>query len=775
MKSFFKFLSRNLLYTLIDLFGLSVSIGFIILLAGYAHTEYNVGARQKDAKNIYVLGSGSFIGMTLGTMPVLGKNIPEISSYTRVEGGWSSDFNVDDNYYQAKGILVDTNFFRFFDYSLIGIDNDKALLTKDRVVLSESFARSVFGNENPIGKNIKVISGPLPDLTVVGIIKDFGAFDLFEKIDYICSIENSINVQMDQFGMVSSFITLSEGASPEDVNSKLLDEYVKYWSFYKADGGSNTMLWGSSLTRFDKIYFSDLDKYPPFRSGNSRQVNILLVVGLVLLISAIFNYVNLTVAQTGKRAKEMATRRLLGSSRRQIVWRYLSESFLFTTGSFVIGCILAYTFLPHFNSILQANISLAPELSSILVCITFLLLISFISGIMPALLVSKYKPVDVVKGNFSFNSRMRTGSVFIVLQNLISVILLAVAFTAMLQIHHLSTLPVGYNTKNLIQINAWPLRGNSKQLILRERLKSLPIVKDVAMCGQLPSLCGFNGAPIDVDNMVYLAMPTIDTTAFRMFGFNVLEYFSDPTDGKIWLTRKAQGLFNASKDNPKICYDSRYEVCGVIEDYHVRDAIFKPMDNAYNAVKIIDDSYKYISMFLVEVTGDKDIALKAVKDACNQTSLEIFGIEKPIDVCYIDDFLSDQIKGKKNTMYLVLLFMIVSVLISALGLLAMSMYFTQRQSRQVAVRKVFGASVDDEVSRLSRRFLTMSAIATIISIPISVYLINLYLRDFANRIDFPVIALVLAAVFSLLVAFISVFGTSYSASLKNPVETLKKE
>lgn len=775
MKSFFKFLSRNLLYTVIDLFGLSISIGFIILLAGYAHTEYNIGGRQKGAEEIYAVGTGAFIGMTLETIPVMGKNVPEIASFTRVQGGESADFLVDENYYQAQGILVDTNFFSFFDYSIDGIAKEEALLAKDGVVLSESFARSLFGNENPVGKSIKVLYGHLPDLNVMGVIKDFGAYDLFEKVDFICSIKNSRNPEMDSFGTVSTFVTLSRGASVDEVNKKLLDEYVKYWDFFQEDNNNKSFLWGSSLTRFDKIYFSDLDKYSPYRSGNPRQVNILLVVGLILLISAIFNYVNLTVAQTGKRAKEMASRRLLGSSRGRIVCRYLSESFIFTTISFVIGCLLAYLFLPRFNDILHANISLSPEFPSVLVCIACLILISFISGIMPALLVSKYKPVDVVKGNFNFNGKMRAGTVFIVLQNLISVIMLSVAFTAMFQVHHLSKLPLGYNTRNLIQIEVWPFNKNSKQQVLRERLKSLPMVKDVALCGQLPSLCGFNGAPVDPENIVYLAMPTLDTTAFRMFGFNVLEQFSDPAGGKIYLSRKAQGVFNASKNNPKICYDSRYEVCGVIEDYHSRDAIFQPMNNSYNSIQIIDENFPYLSNLVVEITGDKDVAINAVKDVCAQISKEVFGVQKPIEVYYIDDFLSDQIKGKRDTMFLVLMFMMVSVLISALGLFAMSLFFTQRQSRQVAVRKVFGASSNEEVGRLSRRFLTMSAVAAIVSIPISIYLIHLYLRDFANRIDFPVMALVMAAVFSLLVALLSVFGASYSAAMKNPVETLKKE
>lgn len=776
MKSFFKFLSRNVLYTFIELFSLSIAIGFIILLATYANTEYNIGNRQPRSKEIYSIGTGVFVGMTLETIPTLGGSIPEIASFTRVEGEFRVGMLKDENYYEAKGILVDTNFFDLFEYRLDGVNKNQIFHSKDEIILSNSFARNMFGNENPVGKSIKVVSGlSFNNLAVIGTIEDFGQYDIFESVDFLCSIKNSTSQPMDNFGNISTFITLAEGASPEEVNQKLLDEYIKYWSWFAEDGSKGGLLWGSSLTRLDKLYFSPLEKYTPIRSGNERQVFILLIVGLVLLVSAIFNYINLSVAQTGKRAKEMATRRLLGSSRSQIIWRYLSESFLFTTGCFLIGCFLAYSFLPLFDRILQTDIVLVPEVSSILVCVLTLIVISVISGILPALIVSKYKPVDVVKGNFGFHSKMGFGQVFIFVQNLISVILLAVAFAMILQVQYLVNLPLGYKTKDLIEVRVWDVNTSSKKMILRDKIKELPMVEDVAMCGQLPSLCGFNGVPLDNGN-VFLTMPTLDTIAFKMFGFNVLERFSDPVGEKVWLTRKAQGLFNATKDKPKIGIDSRYEVCGVIEDYHARDAIFDHgMDNVYNSVKMISDDYPYVGSLVVKITGDQDRALEAVREVCEQTSAEIFGVKKSMKVRYIDDYLYEQLLGKRNIMSLVIVFMIVSVLISALGLFAMSVYFTQQQSRQIAVRKVFGSTIGQESNRLSSRFLIISAVAAIISIPISVYLIRFYLQSFINRIDFPVIAIIAAFIFSLIISFLSVYGTSRSSAMKNPVDTLKKE
>lgn len=773
MKSFFQFLKKNKLYTFIEVFGLAVAIGFIILLASYANTEYNVGNKQSKSKELYAVGTGEFIGMTLETIPTFAPSIPEITGYTRIEANASYDAIIGENFLQMKGMGIDTNFFNVFDYHLYGVSKNQILRSKNEMLLSESFARKAFGGENPVGKSIKVSNDR--SFTVIGTFEDFGPYDLYENVDFMYSIKNSRNSAMDQFGNTQTFITLAEGVEPDIVSAKLLDKYTEYWEGYGKDGSTGSFLWGSTLTRYDEIYFSPLQKFDTMRSGNSRQVWILLIVGLVLLISAIFNYINLTVAQTGKRAKEMATRRLLGSSPAMVIWRYLSESSIFTLGCFVVGFVLAFYFRPLFERILQTQIAFSYDAATICVIAVAIVVISVISGLMPSLLVAKYKPIDVVKGNFSFHSKMRLGRIFIMLQSLISVIITSVALAMMLQIHHLTTLPMGYNTKNLIKIETRSaIHGSSYHKILRERILTLPQVKQVALCGQLPSMCGFNGVPLESGNMVFLAMPTLDSLSFQMYGFKVLEQFSDLTAGKIWLTREAQRLFNVDANNPKIGTDGRYEICGIIEDYISRDAVFEPMTNSYNSVRMIDDSYEWLGNLLVEITGDQDAAIKAIREECDKVVKELTGLPKQLDVSYLKDYFYNQLKGKRDTMSLVIAFMIVSVLISALGLLAMSVYYTEQQSRQIAIRKIYGSTTKQITRRLTSNFLILSSIAVVISIPISIYLIRTYLEDFTFRISFPIAGLILSCIFSLLIAYISVYGSSHTAALRNPVDTINQ-
>lgn len=403
--TYLRFLSRNKLYTFIEVFGLSVALGFVILLASYARTEFSVGAKQPLSQRLYVVGAGDSFGMTLGTSEEFFHSIPEIKGWTRICDGGNADIMVGDDYYQAAEASIDTNFFKFFDYRLTGCPKDKVLENEDEVILSESFAKKVFGNENPIGRSISVGKS---NLTVTGIIEDFGPTDVFRHFDMLTSIKCAQKkyAWMDNFGGTIPIVRLDNGTDVEKVRQDLLKKYMDYWDYYKADNSGNAFFWGSSLTRLDKVYFSGLEAYNILRTGDRQQVELLFIVALVLLVSAIFNYINLTVAQTGKRAKEMMTRRLLGESSRNIVARYIAESFAFTVGCFAAGCLLAYSFKPFFDRILSADIVLTPDLATALYAVLALVVISIVSALLPAMLVSHFKPIDVVKGEFRFKNKM---------------------------------------------------------------------------------------------------------------------------------------------------------------------------------------------------------------------------------------------------------------------------------------------------------------------------------------------------------------------------------
>lgn len=781
MKSYFKFLSRNKLYTAIEAFGLSVALGFVIILASYARMEYNVGKDIKAAKDIYAVGMGNCLGMTWGTPQEFFPSIPEIKQWTRFAEVYGvRGIMAGNRYIKANAYAIDTNFFQMFDYELRGCPRDRVLTDEKQVIVSESFAAKAFGNETPVGKILNIDTGHesgIQQFTVTGVMQDFGSGDFFKPCDIMLSMKHKEKIlsRMDNFGEVIPFVRLAKGADSEKVAANLLDKYVAYWDFYQREG---EFLWGSTLTRLDKLYFYDGNSWM-FRHGNKIFVDIMFIVVLVLLLSAILNYINLTVAQAGKRAKEMATRRLLGESIMGVVMRYFRESAVFTTFCFLIGLLLAYAMIPAFCDILDAEISIPLSVGVVCCTVAAIILISLVCGIVPAVVVSRFSPIDVVKGSLRMKSKMWFSKMFIVAQGVVSTVLIAVGMVMALQMHHLATLPVGFNTKDLIVASTIEIGTDyDRQNILVERLKALPEVEEAVPTGGTPLLCGNNAVHDGEETMGWLRMSRLDSTAMNMLGIKVLEQYCAPSENKLWITESGKRYFKVSAENQNIgrMKDGKpnYECCGVISDFISGGALATEMDNTYNAVMVpAHDGYYYTT--LIKTRGDHDNALAAIRKTYSEVAKELTGMPLDFEGKYIDDSLADDLKEKRNTMMLVLTFMLVSVLISALGMFAMSVYYSEQQRRQIALRKVMGATTANAVWTLSRRFVVMTAVAIVIALPISIKIATRYLQDFVHRIDFPWWTIPAAAAFTLVIAFASVISRTLRVATGNPVDSIKTE
>jgi putative ABC transport system permease protein len=778
MKSYFKFLLKNKLYSFVEILGLSVALGFVILLMTYAGTEFSVGGRQPKAKEIYAIGMGNCVGMTLGTAEEFFPSIPEIKSWTRLGPYGDADIMVGQDYYSVKAVAIDTNFLQLFDYRITGCDGNRLLSGETDALVSESFARKAFGTDSPVGKTFS-LSGKT--YVINGTIEDFGPYDEFKHYDIFLSMKmmSGRYQRMDNFGMVHTFLTLADGADPDAVAEKLLDKYIAYWGdWYHRDGSDGAFIYGSTLTRFDKLYFTDLNSYAPLRKGDKKVVEILLLVGIVLLISAIFNYINLTVAQTGRRAKEMATRKLLGESSRSIINRYIAESFIFTTGCFVLGLALAAGLKKWFEGLLDTNIVLAADAGSIAAGLGLLIIISLVSALLPAAMISKFKPVDVVKGNFRLRNKLVFSKIFIVCQNVISTVLIAVSLTMLLQMNHMVNLPTGYETEDLLDISTHSLGwGNSDaNMALYDRISKLPQIQQIGCYAAPPFGCGSNGVHIENENLSWMRAVMIDSTAFRMFGFKVVEQYSEPIMGESWwIAEETKRRYGVSAEKPYIGNNEEYKVCGIIEDFRVNNALDEPMEDSHCAVQIRDGREAYFGL-VMKTTGSHKEAIEAVRGVWIETAKEFLGVpSEPEDLIYVDDYLNNALTGKRNTMTLVITFMLLAILISALGLFAMAVYYTGQQSREIAVRKIFGSDVNQAAAKLSKSFIIMTIAAVVIAAPICIWAMRYYLKGFYNAIDFPWWAILAAAALTLVISFISIVAQTLRTAHANPVDTLKQQ
>ncbi|MDY3848358.1 MAG: FtsX-like permease family protein [Prevotella sp.] len=779
MKSYFKFLSRNKLYTAIEAFGLSVALGFVVILGAYAMMEYSVGKGNEKAKEIYAVGSGDYLGMTWGTAQEFFPSIPEIKEWTRVATANNiPGFMVGETFFKADAYCVDPNFFEFFGYDVRGCRRDRVLTSENEAIVSESFAAKAFGNGDAIGKTLKYDT---ITFRITGVMPDFGKSDIFEPYDVMVSMKyaEKLTAKMDNFGETVPFIRLDKDADPAKVSDKLLDKYVDYWKdFEYSRENDGKFLWGSTIVRLDKLYFSTISNWK-FRQGDKKLVDLLLAVALVLLVCAIFNYINLTVAQAGKRAKEMATRRLLGESVWGVMVRYFKESALFTSACFIIGLLLALCLLPVFNDMLKTQISLPVSLLVLLVTVAALLVISTVCGIIPAMVVSRFNPIDVVKGSLRIKNKMWFSKLFITAQGVVSTVLIAVGLTMTLQMHHLYTLSYGYNKEDVIIAYTNDVGYSlDKQMVLANRLKALPEVVEAAPGGGTPLQCGADGVHDVNDKVVsWVAMCRLDSTAMKMLGIKVIEQYCEPTEGKVWVSESGKRFWGVSAKKPYFGVNNgkpEYECCGVIADYRSGTALPNAMDKCYNGIMVAPhDGYFYT--MLIKTRGDHDKALATVKNTCSMVTKEVRGMPLEMNCKYIDDILSDGLKTQRNTMSLVLTFMLVSILISALGMFAMSVYYGEQQRKQIALRKVMGATVASAVWTLSRRFLVMSLVAIVLAMPLSIKAMRHYLQDFTYQIPMPWWVLAAAALFTLVISFLSIISRTLKVATANPVESIKTE
>lgn len=781
MKSYLKFLSRNKLYTAIEAFGLSIALAFVMILVSYAFMEYRVGTHQRDAKKLYVLGAGDFLGMTLNTGKEFFPSISEVRDWTRFgEFYVNKGAVVDGRYFKVRALAIDPNFVQLMGYGCTGCATNRVLTDKHQALISEAFAKKAFGCENPMGK---VIQCDTLQLRVVGIMDDFDKEDLLEPADIFVSMkfkeEALAQTPMDAFGEIVTIAKLADNADPDKVKATLFHKYMYYWKSWNREKSESSFLWGASLVRWDQLYFSSVT-CPKFRHGNQTLVDVLLWVALVLLLSAIFNYINLTVAQIGNRAKEMATRCLLGESVGGVVLRYFKEAALFTAVCYLLAILLSWAFIPLFDRILDTKIGL---FSSSTTWVTMLLaygVIVLFSGLLPAIVVSRFAPIDVVKGTLRLRSKMWFSKIFIVTQSTVSMTLVAVAITMMLQIHHLVNLPLGYQTKDLLCISS-PFddeneRMDNAQLVAR--LKSLPEVEEAVAISNNPINSFSNGVYDENGKCVsFVRISVLDSTAMKMLGFKVLERYSDPTPGKLWLSEDAKRAYGVSSKKPWFGLQGNqheYEVCGIVNDFHCGDALNEFTVGKHNAIRV-PSSRDWLWSILVKTRGDHVLALSAIRKVCKQVAKERIGVPTDMEVEYMEDTLKDALKDKQNMMILIVTFMGISILISALGLFGMSVYFSRQQEKQIALRKVMGATVVDAAWHLSRCFLGYSLVAVVIAIPICVKLMQEYLVGFHYRIAFPWWVLIVGIIFTLLIAFVSVIGCTLRAAMQNPIDSVKSE
>lgn len=765
MKSYLKFLSRNKLYTAIEAVGLAVSLAFVIIIGSYVWQQYAVTWENPDRERVYVPGTPGFPALTYGFPDAIG-DIPEIESVSRMCNVVVHPVIRGENT-EAESVGVEPEFFEICPQFRFVEGSADVLSAPNNAILSASFARKhglSVGEALDITGSSYVVGAILEDLKGT-VIKPY---DIFLN----AAVYKDEWQPFDNYGSTVTLIKVR----PETDRKELYDKLESVCKDVYSSIYGQAFFEHLELSRYDELFFKETEGF--FRHGDKATLSILMLVGLLLLLSAILNYINLSVALTGKRAKEMAVRQLSGASRAGIIWKYVAESIAFTAVCFAAGLLLAEAFCPAMNSLLNnpdIPIKIIWSPGYVFAYIVIILLVGVLCGIFPAMMSGRYNPVDVMKGGYRRRSKMVFSKVFIVLQNALAVILIALAITMEAQMHKTQERPMNCNIENIFFLKDFSDEDNAP---LKDALEALPCVRRIGRSSGVPGSInmGQYSTTRDGQDILYKLI-RMDSTAFSMFGFEILEDFNAPQFNSVWFSDKSFAATGFDSDYHDISGTlSRRtkgceQVAGVFKSFPTNNANIGEED--YAIVSLMRSEDIPFAGWVIETTPDRKAAKAQIMEAYDNCikGKQIYGSL----AFWVDENIAEAWKPARNNMRLVEIFMLLSIIIALLGLVAMSTYYADEKSRDIAVRKVFGGTVDTEAQRTIREYMVLVGIACVIGIPIAVYAAQEYLKDFIYRLEGYWWIFVVAVLLTGLIAFVSVIWQVLKAAKTNPAIELKKE
>ena len=770
MKSYLKFLSRNKLYTTIEAVGLVLSLAFVIILGSYAWQQYAAAHSTPDGDRVYALGMPDYLGLTYGMPELIRERVPEVEAVGIYCPQHELQMKNQDEMVQVTFVAVNEDFFRIFS-NICFVEGSAAVLeSKDNAIVSRSFAtRHRLG----MGDMVKFTDG---NVYVAAIVDDMEA-SILPNVDFYVSDRHPLNNNttedpFDHFGNTIPFLKVMPGTDRKLLYDKLEDLCKEVYPDFYGEGDFFDSL---AMPCANELFFLE-ECDTSLNQGDAKSIRMLLLVGLLLLLSAVFNYINLNFALAGKRTKEMAVRRLVGATETKIRLSYWAESVLFTAVCFVLALLVAYALAPEMNTLLNdpnVPIRIAMEPKYMVVYGLLVLVVGTLAGLQPAQIASRIKPVEVMKGGWRRVSKMRFNKVFVVIQSVLTVFLIALALVMECQYHQSLHRPQHARTADFYYLVA-PYKVD-RQLI-GDALLELPCVSRIGFCQGVPGvLASGQYSPTVGGKEIMYRLYRVDSAAFRMLEPQIVEDFHAPLYNSVWFGRKA---FEATGFTPQQHDVSQTlatrtrgceQVAGIIEEWVTSVTNLGGNETMVLSVQRTEDIV--YGGWLLETTGDHAEAKAAIAGVVRKLMFEEQTLLSRSG--YLDDLIAENLRPQRNAMRLVEIFMLLSILISLLGLLAISSYYADENAKGIAIRKVFGGTVSSESWRTVREYMLLVVVACVIGIPIAVWAAQRYLEGFVVKLEHYGWIFAVAVLLTLAMAFLSVLWQTLRAARTNPASALK--
>lgn len=788
LKIAFRNLWRHRVFSFINIMGLTVGMAACFLIFLYIRFELSYDSFHTKADRIHRIVCDiktpteviNAAGPSWAVPPNVKDEFSEVESFVRIIVDDVLVRKGDIKFQEDNALWADSSFFQMFDFKLIKGDAKTALNEPFTVVLSETTAKKYFGDSNPIGQTL-LITGERSPAKITGVMKDIPENsqirgDLVFAMSTITKVWNqNLDKQWGNYG-AQAYILLKPG-----VNAKQLES--KFPAFLERRNGTEMkkgqMYATLLLEPLRDVYLRSTRNGN--NTGNINNVYIFSVVAVFILLIACINFINLTTARSTERAKEVGIRKVVGAARAQLGRQFIGESVILCLIAFLLSIVIASLLLPLFNDLSGKIISqgIWDKPSYLFILFLAAIGIGLLAGIYPALVLSSFQPVIVLKGRFATGSRgtlLRKG--LVVAQFSISVALIIGTIVVYNQMSYMRNRELGFSKDQVMVINS---SGDPGKNAFNEALKSIPGVKSTALSSSVPG-SGNPGAYSEIENkkgdlqianldLYYVDFDYIDQYKIKVLagrGFS-REFGTDTTQAMI-LNEAAVKMFGYS--SPQEAIGRRFKqwgregkIVGVIKDFHFRSLQqpIKPL-----SMRIEPRGSNLIS---ANVAAANLPATIAAIEAKWKTMIPT----RPFSYYFLDEFFDRQYRSEERFGNLFLNFAVLAIFISCLGLLGLASYSTMQRTKEIGIRKVMGASVHGIINLLSKEFLTLVVLSFLIAMPAAWYLMNSWLEDFAYRTKISWWVFVLAGSIAILIAMLTVSFQAIKAAIANPVKSLRTE
>ncbi len=782
---------RNKFFSFINIFGLSIGISCCMLIFLYAKDEVSFDRFHEKKDKIYrvvteirspdgKVNKESSTGMAQG--PRFDANLPEIEDAVRME---LTDFHVKQGaeVVEQSALFVDERFFSMFSFPLLYGDPKTALKDPNSVVLSEDLAIRYFGKADVLGRTLQLKAGKTFEPFVVSAIVKNSPANSSIKTDMLVSMKfQEARQEGEPFWMnffLNTFVTLKEGTDLQKTEAAMNRVYnqeaaAQITSMADHYGFKDKVTY--HLQPFLKMH---LDTEYPAENGIVSGSNplysyiLIAITGIILLIACI-NFINLTVARSLKRAKEIGIRKVIGGQRKFLILQFLGESMILSLFAFVLAIALTIVLLPLFNSLSDKALSFSYLLDGklVLAYIVLFLLTSFLAGFYPALVLSAFKPVETLYGKFRFSGKNYLSKGLIVFQFSLTTFLIVATVIIYSQFNYLLSFNLGYDHERVMRVKTAAMTSSQFEVLKSELLKSPSVQTLTAQNGgQWRTIAHVNG---DVEQQFDIRGVSGNYFSFFsipvIMGRNFSTAFPSDSISSVVVNEsfvKAAGWKNPIGETVDFFYENRKcIVIGVIRDYHYSSLLEKVSPQLFS----MNPQLKYKQVYLKFREGSRPEAMKHA-----QAVFRKLYPAQPYQYDFLDDLIEDNYSSEAKWKQIISFAAVLTIFISCIGLFGLASLSAEKRAKEIGIRKVLGASVAVIMRNISLDFLVLVLVAACIALPLAWMAGNAWLENYPYRISLHPFIFAGAALAVVFFALITVSYQAVKAARTNPVKNLRTE